>query len=187
MQVMGNRSSLGRAALLVTAACMVAQTRQNQPENSPERRATSADVNISCRVNEATRTASVTLVNRTDDKIGFSNAFRLSYEGLITTEAGRRLPAPELPKVGSRRPGPKEGTWIERSQMMSIFGDSLGAGEQRTDELRLSDVAIIPKEGGTFHIRIGRGLFFKFIAGQLKLTNVIWCEPMTATFPPLKE
>ena len=166
------------AALVCTAAWC-----QQEPSTDIGRKATPADLAISCTVDPAARTAEVRVVNLANAKLYFQyqpsgKEAWLNYEVVIASPAGKPVP----------KPHPKKST---NTGLIVLGGSRMAAilepHEERTENFSLSRLAEIPTEGGTFRVRIGRGLFtlwddpFKFDPAQ-----ILWCNAATVTFPPLK-
>lgn len=147
-------------------------------------KATPADLNISCRVNQTDRAAEVTILNRTEKRCYFVRSGSLTgYKVTATTLAGK--PLPELTVEQALRqanPGSKYVNMFISSTMIP-----LGPKEKYTASFPLSDHILLPKEGGTFRVRIAQVLFM--LPSQLTEPDpaeTVWCKPIDVTFPPLK-
>lgn len=102
-------------------------------------------------MNAAARTVDVTLTNRTKRKCYFRGAGPLmDYIVVVTTASGKRL-LPAAP--------PNAGTTGRTACFASVWDVALGPKGEHTESLALESRVDIPKAGGTFRVRIGRGLF----------------------------
>ena len=136
------------------------------------------DLAISCRIDAKERAAAVTIANRSHGSCHFTEGRsaddRLNYEVQATAADGKRLEQ----RTGTLA-GFHSGTTI-----------ILDPGEVREEKFPLAALIALPKGGGTFRVRIGRGLgVLRYNTSRLDPSKMIWCacEPTTVIFPPLKE
>lgn len=145
-------------------------------------KATPADLNISCSIDEAARTATVTIVNKTDKRRYFARSGPLiDYELVVTSPSGKRLPKPEPPS-------PNETTAKLKPRSSSTALIALGPKEDYTATFDLAQLVALPKDGGKFHIRIGQSLFEREDRMfEPNPAQTVWCKPIDVTFPPLNQ
>lgn len=171
---MNNRRFIIFALAITAAWCQ-------RPNAQDWGKATPADLTISCPINTAARTVTVTILNKTDKQCYFARSGPLvDYVVVVTTLAGRRVPAPE-------RVWPNEITAKLQPRSGSTALIALGPNEKYTATFDLAPLVALPKEGGNFRIHIGQSLFER----QDRLfepdpEKIVWCKPMDVTFPPLK-
>ncbi len=135
-----------------------------------------SDVSISCRIDPATRTATVTITNRADRAILITRAGPMyDYEAELTGRSGERLPRHE-------EPPPKSGPRVRQA---STAGLPLDPKQHHIEEVPLRFLVDIPKAGGTFRVRLGRAPVLKD-PFRLDPKEIVWCKPVDVTFPPLE-
>jgi hypothetical protein len=96
------------------------------------------------------------------------------YEAEFTSQSGERLPRHEDP-APNRGPRPRQA---------STAGLILDPKQDHVEEVPLKYLVDIPKAGGTFHVRLGRAPVLKN-PFHLDPEEILWCEPIDVTFPPL--
>lgn len=97
------------------------------------------------------------------------------YEAEFTGKSGKRLPRYEA-AAPNRGPRPRQ------ASTASLF---LDPKQSHIEEVPLRYVVDIPKDGGTFHVRLGRAPVLKN-PFHLDPAEILWCKPIDVTFPPLK-
>lgn len=146
-------------------------------------KAAPADLNIACRVDEANRSAEVTITNKTDKRCYFVRSGSLTdYKATAATRAGR--PLSELTVEQALRQAKPGSKYLNMSISSTMI--PLGPKEKYTASFPLSDHIVIPKEGGTFRVRVAQVLFsLPSRLTEPDPSETIWCKPIEVTFPPL--
>lgn len=164
--------------LLVAAfLCATAICQQPAPQLPAALPAKPSDLSISCSIDTSTRVAQVTILNHTDKRIRlrFGGPY-MDFDADVRTTTGRRLPHHE-----------DAPTWPLQARAASIAIGDLVPKAQHSEKVPLEDLVDIPKAGGKFRVRIGRGLAaLPNDVWQLDPKEIVWCKPMGVTFPPLK-
>jgi hypothetical protein len=156
--------------------CAIAFAQQQTVESPPlPLPAALSEVSISCRIDPSTRTATVTITNTADRPVLITRAGpAYDYEAELTSKSGERLPRHEDPP-------PKSGLRVRQA---STAGLTLDPKQDHVEEVPLKFLVDIPKAGGTFHVRLGRAPVLKN-PFHLDPEEILWCEPVNVTFPPL--
>lgn len=168
-------------ALLIALIALSGAKCQDQRTRYFGSRATPAALTISCRVEEATRSVTVTIANHTARKCYFQRSGPVTdYEVIITSMTGKRLT--DIKPDPSRQSSGRELRPITVSTAMI----ALGPKEEYTSSFPLSYHAALPKGGGKFRIQVGQGLFFMHDDPfELDPNEIIWCKPIDVTLPPM--
>ena len=161
--------------LLITALlCAGAFGQQNvsQPITAPLARP--SDLSAECHVEATTRTVTVTIINRT------SGTVRLRFGGpMVDYEVDLRSTTGERLRRQSRSP--------DRPWDASITAGNLASKGQYTEKVPLDGLVEIPNAGGTFQVRVGRGLLaLRSDPTRLDPASIVWCKSVDVIFPPLK-
>lgn len=168
----------GNLLLGFVFACAVAWCQRQSPRERFDSKATPADVSIDCHVNAAERVVSVTLLSLAKQTHYVQEFGPPEYDVVITTSAGKRLPKPESPKSTAS---------TEYAVRGSVVQIALGPQAGYARDVPLSDFAVIPKGGGKFRVRIGRGLPSMWgDPFKPNSSEILWCKPMQVTLPRLK-
>jgi hypothetical protein len=156
--------------VLTVLLCSAAYAQPQSPESLGSKGKPS-DFAISCKVDDATRTVSVTLANRTTKRCYFQRSGPLiDYRTILTTPAGTPVP----PSIRSW-PNRETADLKPRTTSTALIG--LVPGQSYSGVLNLADRFALPKEGGKFRLHLGQSLFsLNGDALQRDPTAVVWCS-----------
>jgi hypothetical protein len=152
-----------------------------QPQAPDETKARPKDLRMECSIDTSSKSVSITIKNRSSKKCAFQyvlsgDSAHLNYDAVVTTPDGDQLPKPKHNDAEKTKQTP-----------VTIIPIRLEHNQEHVEKVSLSDLVEIPDAGGTFRVRIGRGLFsLEDNPLELDPAQMLWCAPIEVTFPATK-
>lgn len=173
-----NMYKLSRTLCLLTTLSPLALTLTG---SGPPMKANAMNLELKCSASGSDKRAVVVLRNAsTGELLLLASGPGLDYTLRMTGTKGQMVPYTQFGRQ-TQLPPPNDGKLHPLS--FSTQDITLRPGEQRAEEISLEDFFIIPPEGGTFRLEIGRKLRYD----DEKATSTLWCKPVTLRIPPVKK
>lgn len=164
-----------RTLLAVAVFCAPGFCQQRAANALGPQLAKPSDLSISCHIDALARSAQITIMNHSAMPVRLRvGGATIDYRAEIRSMAGKQLGVHDMKPPSQVRDA-------------SIAGTQIAPHAQYSEKVALRDLVDIPRAGGPFEVRIGRGLLpLANDPSQLDPHAIIWCKPIDVTFPPLR-
>ena len=147
---------------------------------SAEKKATPEDLTVSCSIDAASRTVTVSLFNKGPDRLYLQRRSTLvDYQGtLLSSKTLVPVPDPNETRIEEKPANP----WAAKLRPTggSVRIEYIEPHGSVKDSFPLNEHFAIPKEGGNFILRIGRVLYDDVMKDQIVL-----CPQRRLYLPPI--